>query len=131
MLDFYVLSFSPGLRTHYGGGRGMDSFFPIDTKNVCLMLQLLFPVTLVWETTVSFIAHATRPWRELFWLCFEIYLNLWTGIGSFTLKMLLLPLRIYNAIQREDMVCHLSPFYENSSFRAPCSFWFNSSFRDS
>ena len=83
----------------------MDSLFSIDAKHIYLMLQVLFPVSLVWEAVVSFIAHVTRPWRDLFWICFDIYLNLWTGIGSFSMKMLVLPLRIYNAIQREDMVC--------------------------
>ena len=83
----------------------MDSLFSIDAKHIYLMLQVLFPVTLVWEAVVSFIGHVTRPWRDLFWICFDIYLNLWTGIGSFSMKMLVLPLRIYNAIQREDMVC--------------------------
>lgn len=53
---------------------------------------------------MSFIDYITQPWRNLFWLCFNIYLTLWSGIGSLSMKMLVLPIRIYNAMQKEDMM---------------------------
>ncbi|KAH7422496.1 hypothetical protein KP509_12G011100 [Ceratopteris richardii] len=62
----------------------------------------VFLKLVVWEGFMSFINYLIQPWRSLFWFCFNIYVCLWTEMGSLTVKILMLPLRIYDMIQKEE-----------------------------
>eukprot|EP00250_Pteridium_aquilinum_P033570 c585_g1_i1 orf=270-1382(+) len=82
----------------------MGPIFSLIAKQACLIFHVLFPVTLVWETLVSIVDYVTQPWRNLFWFSFNLYLGVWSGLGYFSMKILVLPIRIYNAMQKEDMM---------------------------
>ncbi|KAI5077811.1 hypothetical protein GOP47_0007635 [Adiantum capillus-veneris] len=76
----------------------MELLFPFITRQLNTIHEA------VWDGLLNFAEYFIQPWRNLFWFCFNVYVCLWSEIGSLTVKILVLPFRIYNAIQKEDLM---------------------------
>ncbi|MCO5583758.1 hypothetical protein L7F22_037672 [Adiantum nelumboides] len=81
----------------------MGLILSIITTQLNIVHEVLLTAKLVlWDGLLNFIDYFIQPWRNLFWFCVNIYVCLWSEIGSLTVKILVLPFRIYDAIQKED-----------------------------
>lgn len=83
----------------------MGLLFSIITQQLNCMYKVLSPAKfLLWDGILDFADYFIQPWRSMFWLCFNVYVCLWRQIGSLSVKILVLPFRIYDAIQKEDAI---------------------------